>query len=330
MEKVDTRKKTRKQKEKNRKRKKTEKRKSKNHLKDLNIEESFMNRIRRIHKQKIEQLRSIKKSGIKKIMSLFTPQSSWAQSLRQRKSIKIRKPSMIAPRGFMSKDLASRMPLGSSKGLISRMNKTYAEPYNFAESPRMLAEPVRVLSVVPKESLPRKLRFLKEAKATPIHTSYAEKYEEDPGLTSEIVGDLMSSASRRMTRSEINKEHAWAKRNAERSRGQRASGIVWPQSKLRQSVKDLTKKEKDDLLSYGQTLPNPNAAGYNKYDSIKRARKILKKQRYIHLNTDLSPSEHQKLKNMGIEYVLPKKKDERLEALKEYREFLVESPSESE
>uniref|UniRef100_A0A6C0D3T9 Uncharacterized protein n=1 Tax=viral metagenome TaxID=1070528 RepID=A0A6C0D3T9_9ZZZZ len=325
MEKVDTRKKTRKQKEKNRKRKKTEKRKSKTHLKDLNVEESFMNRIRRLHKQKIEKLRTIKNAGFKRIMTLFTPQS-------RAQSIKIRKPTMIAPRGFMSKDLASRMPLGSSKGLITKMNKTYAEPYNFVESPRMLAEPVRVLSVVHNKSLPRKLRFLKEAKAIaiPIHTSYAETYEEDPGITSEIVGDLMSSASRRMTRSEINKEHAWAKRNAERSRGQRASGIVWPQSKLRQGIKDLTNKEKEELLSYGQSLPNPNAGGYNKYDSIKRARKLLKKQRYIHLNTDLSPSEHQKLKNMGIEYVLPEKKDERLEALKEYREFLVESPSGSE
>ena len=74
MEKVDTRKKTRKQKEKNRKRKKTEKRKSKTHLKDLNVEESFMNRIRRLHKQKIEKLRTIKNAGFKRIMTLFTPQ----------------------------------------------------------------------------------------------------------------------------------------------------------------------------------------------------------------------------------------------------------------
>jgi len=215
-QKVNIRKKTRKQKEKNKRQKKKSisVQKRKINLDKVDTSKSFMNRVRKLYKDKFERVRSIKDLGFKKISNWFNPQGQ-----SRTRSIKIRKPSMRAPKGFMSRSYSSRMPLGSRNHLI--MNERIAQPYEWAE-----AESTRALRAVPEESLPRGHRraYLKEAHAKPMNShgyAFAHTYEHDPGQTAEIVADLRPYLTRPMTQLERIKEDNWARRNAERSTGER-------------------------------------------------------------------------------------------------------------
>jgi len=89
---------------------------------------------------------------------------------------------------------------------------------------------------------------------------------------------VMLRAREPMSRSAINKQQAWAQRNAERGEGQqRSTGIVWARSALRENLVELTPFEKTALieLNAAYLIPGPEVVGYDRYDMIERARQFI-------------------------------------------------------
>ena len=326
--KIDTRKKTHKQKEKNRRRKKTRKPKQTNSHSRILVTEGRSRRMR--------------------------------QSRRPRLSMK-------APRGIVSNALAARMPVGTNhlRGAAARTTNgnfhsralnmfrkvregstlqgryrmpNHVEPRNPIETvhPFSLVEELPTLNtafrVLPSASVPRGRRqnLLREAVAVPVaKTALAEPGNPNWGQMYEITERLRPRVMRPATVAEMNKQSSWRIRNADRRTGnQTTSSLVWAPSALRQTVQELSADEKARLtqMGKGHLIPGPEVAGYDRYDALQFARAALNPRPDFAI-VELTPEEIQGLIDMGMEQPLPIpgphiQGQERQEALDDLRSLL--------
>jgi len=343
--KIDTRKKTQKQKEKNKRRKKTEK----------------------ARKRQLEQVNK-EISGTGKSKSRKTTGKS---RLKQ---------SMKAPRGIVSNALARRMPLGTNYLRGSRVFATngnfhsralnhirrvrqgkpllqerYRMPMNI-DIPRNLIQTVHPFHLVedlptfnaafhrlPTASVPRghKQTLLKEAVAVPVKvkTALAEPAPPNWGRMYEITERLQPRVMRAPTVSEMNKQETWRLRNAGRRTGnQIPHALAWAPSALRQNIQELTNGEITALIQINKEhlIPGPEVTGYDRYDAIQRARYVLEHGSQTHDShetnqirepVELTAEEIQGLIDMGLQQPLPIpgphiQGEERREALNDLRSLL--------
>jgi len=203
-----------------------------------------------------------------------------------------RSASMRAPRGLVANAFSRRMPIGSNHlrgpsgvhGL--RLTNERERPLKpVVLQPIGLAQSIGTLNNtfkrLPAASIPRGQRFLREAVAVPISRPDYAYPNPNPGLMAEQVQQLRPNVTRRAWTSELNKETAAASRNA--AAGQRYRGIVWAPSVLRENLVELTQEEIDKLIELGKQhlIPGPQIAGYDRYNTLQRARFILEHPNYV-------------------------------------------------
>jgi hypothetical protein len=220
-----------------------------------------------------------------------SPLTTSGQFLRRSRGSR-RSASMIAPRGLVANAFSRRMPIGSNHlrgpsgvhGLpLSNerdrpLKPVVLQPIGLAQSIGSLNNTFKRL---PAASIPRGQRFLREAVAVPISRPDYAYPNPNPGLMAEQVQRLRPTITRRAWTSELNKETAMASRNAEA--GQRYRGIVWAPSVLRENLVELTQEEIDKLIELGKEylIPGPEIAGYDRYNTIQRARFILENPNHV-------------------------------------------------
>ena len=265
--KIDTRKKTRKQKEKNRRRKKSLKARSRvSYLPDKR--QSLFDRLKRLSRTFLQSRRPGGNAGQGGAVGSIGPSSA--------KSRRIRKPSMQTIHGVVANAYASRMPVGSEhtrgfyeNGLSSknffkkklRQSKRAQNPdymslpttYSYFTRPRPiyphvqpigLAEPTRslhnTLKLLPAASVPRGQRFLREASAVPIETGLAEPGMPDWGQMYDATEEGRARVTRAMTADELRKENAYMGVQADmRTGGPGPSMGIWAPSRVREPEEAL-------------------------------------------------------------------------------------------
>jgi hypothetical protein len=194
--------------------------------------------------------------------------------------------SMRAPRGLVANAYSRRMPIGSNH--LRGPSGVHGLPTNERERPLkpVVLQPIGLAQSIgslnntfkrlPAASIPRGQRFLREAVAVPVPIRPVIAVSKpDEGRMYGQMRRLRPTVTRRAWVSELNKESAAASRNA--AAGQRYRGMVWAPSVLRENLVELTQQEKDRLTELGKQhlIPGPEIAGYDRYNTIQRARHVL-------------------------------------------------------
>ena len=236
--KLDTRKKTRKQKEKNRRRKKTRSRNQKSSKKnEEGIDLSSKKRTKKIKKtMKPKSMKSVR-GRVSNSFGLRMPIGSnhligpYATASDLNFNSRFRNRMLQARSGFTSGP-TYRYPR------VQRPIQTIeGEPIGLAQPSRLLHDTLRPL---PAESVPRGHRqtLLREARAIPVQTGFAEPGVPDAGSMYEITEELRPRVSRYMTADELRKEDNFRRVQADMRTGNRGPTIgIWAPSRVADRLK---------------------------------------------------------------------------------------------